>query len=194
MSAQSASASQDPASAVNDLLTDLPSDTNVAVNATTLPEGPDNTGKKTTGIGDFIFSNPNEKKAPPLVPAGSKYRLEWFTQPKTLADPNNVTLEWRSGIWPDVSKWTVIASEVPNMGYFDWDIPQNLARDNYIVKISTKQKQPQIRDRVTTPIKIYQSRDPINGELVIPDSATNMVFSFTLAIIGSIFVQLIMAF
>ena len=145
---------------------------------TNVPTAPANTGLM-TGIGDWIFDVPSEKAGskPQLYKAGSVVRFEWHVQPANLSPPQTYKLQWRRGLWPDVTKFTDIVDTVANQGYLDWTIPDNFAQDEYILLLSTTQLQPQIRNRTSQKFKIYQGRKPINGELILPDSAESLSLS-----------------
>jgi hypothetical protein len=127
-------------------------------------------------IGDFIFDAPkiDQKKGKltllPTFKAGNYMRIQWHTQPPALGNPPNISLEWRSGQWPNVSEWHTIARETPNNNYYDWLIPENMDTAQYIFRIGTVQKDPWIRNRTSEPFQIYVGRIPINGKIILDDS------------------------
>ncbi|KAI3629991.1 hypothetical protein MIR68_011426 [Amoeboaphelidium protococcarum] len=143
---------------------------------------------KATGIGDFIFENPPSVSLlskVPLVRAGEMYRIKWRTQPTNLGNPEIISLEYRVGIWPDVTKFTAIIANGSNENYADWQVPTNAAEGVYIFKISTMQKKPLIRDRVSSPIRVFQSKTFIN----INSAHTSIEYSAIAMIIAGIYMM-----
>lgn len=131
--------------------------------------GPDNTGKSSTGIGDFIFDTPVPTNSKVFISAGDSYRIVWHTQPSTLADPGTITLQYRYGVYPNVQKFVVIADTIANLGYYDWPVPTTVYPGSYIFQISTSQLAPQIRNRTSQLVTIYTPMTPANGSFYYND-------------------------
>lgn len=138
--------------------------------STAASENSSDSGESKSTIGDFVFEKPDDKGEVEYAKAGGYYRIIWSTRPTGIDAPDTVKLEWRRGRWPEVSDWTVIDEAAPNEDYYDWNIPENMAPDYYIFRISTEQKRPLIRTRTSQLIRIYQGRSPINGEIILPTS------------------------
>lgn len=126
-------------------------------------------------VGDFVIESPTKNDL--IFKIGDTMKIKWDQTPKNLPRPNNVTLELRYGVWPDVSKWYTIASEIPNNGSYDWKIPENqFVHKDYMLKISTLQTRPAlIRDKVTDfRFSIILGTMIINGEIIWSNAASSM--------------------
>lgn len=142
-------------------------------------------------IGDFVFDVPALKdNSIQFYSTDQPLRILWHTQPQTLPDPHNITLEWRRGLWPNVTDWRTIVSQYPNQNYYDWTMPDNLFAGVYVLRITTLQRQPAwIRDRYSDPFRLYIPMQPINGTYYISGgakSASTSIWASVVAIVSAV--------
>ena len=131
-------------------------------------------------IGDFQFITPDQKKENQMFKVGDVLRVEWKVAPTSMPRPPNVTISIRYGAWPSVSEWQVIADQIPNEEYFDWEIPENqFPHRQYIFELKEyKTPQAWVRGKTTENfVQIYSGTPIIDGEVVF-NSGSEQLFKY----------------
>ena len=124
---------------------------------------PSSTPKRINRDSDFIFTNPDEKTAKPnYVKAGEVFTLEWKVMPTSVPDPSVISLRLREGAWDQGGKFKAIETDIENLGYYEWQVPENAAPVKYFFEISTSDKTSGVRNRTSAGVEVYQGRNPID--------------------------------